>query len=70
VMGMATAPPPQLKVTVPPPARAESSAASVQLAAVPLPTTPPARAEGTAHPANASTTKRGFRAAPPPMRAP
>src|SRR3954469_13505995 len=37
---------PQLKVTVPPPANAASSAASVQLSGVPVPTTPPAWTSG------------------------
>ncbi len=36
--------PPQLKVMLPPPTRAAVSAASVQLAGVPVPTTPAARA--------------------------
>jgi len=35
---------PQSKVTVPPPASACTNAAGVQLAGVPVPTTPPARA--------------------------
>ena len=45
VIGMVTAPPPQSKVTVPPPLKAWLRAASVQLAALPLPTTPDARSE-------------------------
>src|SRR5437588_10596857 len=42
VMGIVTGPPPQLKVTLPPPVRAVLRAASVQLPAEPVPTTPAA----------------------------
>jgi len=44
VADMVTGAPPQLKVTSPPPARATLKAASVQLAAEPMPTTPAAPA--------------------------
>src|SRR5437016_4123267 len=44
VIGMVFAAAPQLKVTVPPPARAKLSAVSVQDAGVPVPTTPAASA--------------------------
>jgi hypothetical protein len=58
VMGMTTRPPPQLKVTVPPPTRAAPKAASVQLAGVPLPTIPAAWAGEAAHAASAKRRSR------------
>jgi hypothetical protein len=46
LMSMVTRPPPQSNATSPPPVSAVFSAASVQLAALPVPTTPAAKAPG------------------------
>jgi len=65
VIGIVTGPPPQLKVTIPPPLRAWLSAASVQLAALPVPTTPKACTDAGMKARERATSERARMNGPP-----